>query len=318
MSAHSAPCLAARLVEPVHRCRHRNDLPRCCRCTCRECSAPVPLSLGIIEGVAEAVNSLLKIVSGYASDRWSKRRPIVIAGYALSSAARPLIALTKTLAAGAAHPRARSHGQRHSRRAARRDAGAFGDPRPTAVASSAFTAPWTTRARSSDPLSPPLSCFSRRATTASLFALTIIPGAIAVALLFLVPRASRRRRPRPAGPRERRLAGTTSDPLTGRCSTFLGRAAALQPGQLRRRIPAAALVGCPRQRDVRPAAVGRPSRRQSVALDVGWSALGPARAQARHRHRLGDLRPRVPRLRDGARARGRSSRGSSSTARTSR
>ena len=54
------------------------------------------LSLGIIEGVAEAVNSGLKIVSGYASDRWSRRKPIVIAGYTISSVARPLIALTSS------------------------------------------------------------------------------------------------------------------------------------------------------------------------------------------------------------------------------
>ena len=46
------------------------------------------ISLGIIEGVAEAVNSLLKVVSGYVSDRWTRRRPIVIAGYLLSSASR--------------------------------------------------------------------------------------------------------------------------------------------------------------------------------------------------------------------------------------
>ena len=51
-------------------------------------------SLGIIEGIAEGVNSLLKIVSGWFSDRRRQRRPIVIAGYALSSLARPLIALT--------------------------------------------------------------------------------------------------------------------------------------------------------------------------------------------------------------------------------
>ena len=50
-------------------------------------------SLGIIEGVAEGVNSLLKILSGWLSDR-RQRRPIVIFGYALSSMARPLIALT--------------------------------------------------------------------------------------------------------------------------------------------------------------------------------------------------------------------------------
>src|SRR5262245_2570309 len=53
-------------------------------------------SLGIIEGVAEGVNSLLKIVSGWLSDRGRKRRPIVIVGYALSSLARPLIALTSS------------------------------------------------------------------------------------------------------------------------------------------------------------------------------------------------------------------------------
>ena len=32
------------------------------------------VSLGIIEGVAEAINSLLKVVSGYASDRWTRPR----------------------------------------------------------------------------------------------------------------------------------------------------------------------------------------------------------------------------------------------------
>ena len=54
------------------------------------------VSLGIIEGVAEAVNSVLKVISGYWSDRSSRRRPIVIAGYTLSSISRPLIALTTT------------------------------------------------------------------------------------------------------------------------------------------------------------------------------------------------------------------------------
>jgi MFS family permease len=51
-------------------------------------------SLGIIEGVAEGVNSVLKTASGWLSDRRRQRRPIVILGYALSSLARPLIALT--------------------------------------------------------------------------------------------------------------------------------------------------------------------------------------------------------------------------------
>jgi len=53
-------------------------------------------SLGIIEGVAEGVNSVLKIVSGWVSDRRRERRPIVILGYALSSLTRPLIALSSS------------------------------------------------------------------------------------------------------------------------------------------------------------------------------------------------------------------------------
>ncbi|HVQ13964.1 MAG TPA: MFS transporter, partial [Vicinamibacterales bacterium] len=54
------------------------------------------VSLGVIEGVAEGLNSLLKVLSGYWSDHRQRRRPIVIAGYALSSFARPLIALTRS------------------------------------------------------------------------------------------------------------------------------------------------------------------------------------------------------------------------------
>src|SRR2546429_7675802 len=52
------------------------------------------LSLGIIEGVAEGVNSLLKVLSGYWTDRSRRRRPIVIGGYAISSIAPPFIAGT--------------------------------------------------------------------------------------------------------------------------------------------------------------------------------------------------------------------------------
>src|SRR5262245_34886054 len=50
-------------------------------------------SLGIIEGVAERVNSLLKIASGWVSDRRRERRPIVILGYTFSSLPRLLIAV---------------------------------------------------------------------------------------------------------------------------------------------------------------------------------------------------------------------------------
>src|SRR6185369_12246909 len=51
------------------------------------------LSLGIIEGAAEAVNSLLKILSGRQADKSRTKRPLVLLGYSVSSAAKPFIAI---------------------------------------------------------------------------------------------------------------------------------------------------------------------------------------------------------------------------------
>ena len=53
------------------------------------------LALGFIEGAAEALASLLKLWAGNHSDRRnSARKGLTVAGYALSNAVRPLIALT--------------------------------------------------------------------------------------------------------------------------------------------------------------------------------------------------------------------------------
>ncbi|MBK5274504.1 MAG: MFS transporter [Desulfuromonadales bacterium] len=49
--------------------------------------------LGLIEGAAETTASLLKLLSGTWSDRTGNRKGLVLAGYGLSSIARPLIAL---------------------------------------------------------------------------------------------------------------------------------------------------------------------------------------------------------------------------------
>jgi MFS family permease len=50
-------------------------------------------ALGVIEGVAEATSAAVKVVSGRISDRAPRKKPLVVAGYALSSLARPLVAL---------------------------------------------------------------------------------------------------------------------------------------------------------------------------------------------------------------------------------
>lgn len=52
-----------------------------------------PAFLGLVEGSAEALASLLKLVSGRLSDRLPRRKPLVVAGYSASALARPLVAL---------------------------------------------------------------------------------------------------------------------------------------------------------------------------------------------------------------------------------
>ncbi len=51
-----------------------------------------PFAIGLIEGFAESVASLLKLVSGYLSDRFSSRKLPVFFGYSLSAVMRPVLA----------------------------------------------------------------------------------------------------------------------------------------------------------------------------------------------------------------------------------
>jgi len=47
--------------------------------------------IGLIEGIAETTASLLKIFFGMLSDRFGRRKPFVVAGYALSASTKPLL-----------------------------------------------------------------------------------------------------------------------------------------------------------------------------------------------------------------------------------
>ena len=49
-------------------------------------------AVGIVEGAAETAASLLKVISGYWSDKIKKRKPFVLFGYSLSSITKPLFA----------------------------------------------------------------------------------------------------------------------------------------------------------------------------------------------------------------------------------
>jgi MFS family permease len=50
-----------------------------------------PGIVGLIEGAAESISSLLKLFAGHFSDRFGKRKAFVVFGYGLSSFARPLL-----------------------------------------------------------------------------------------------------------------------------------------------------------------------------------------------------------------------------------
>ena len=50
--------------------------------------------IGLIEGIAESTASLLKVFSGWFSDKIGKRKILLIAGYGISTLSRPVIALS--------------------------------------------------------------------------------------------------------------------------------------------------------------------------------------------------------------------------------
>jgi MFS family permease len=52
--------------------------------------------LGLIEGVAEAVNYSFRVFAGVLTDRIGRRKPLVLIGYGFSSIAKPLFAVTSS------------------------------------------------------------------------------------------------------------------------------------------------------------------------------------------------------------------------------
>ena len=55
------------------------------------------LVVGVIEGVAEAIALIVKVFSGYWSDVWRHRKPLVVAGYSLAAVSKLAFPLAPTL-----------------------------------------------------------------------------------------------------------------------------------------------------------------------------------------------------------------------------
>ena len=53
-------------------------------------------TVGLIEGAAEATALIVKVFSGVLSDYWGKRKPLAVLGYGLGAASKPLFALASS------------------------------------------------------------------------------------------------------------------------------------------------------------------------------------------------------------------------------
>ena len=165
------------------------------------------MSLGVIEGAAEAANSVLKIAAGRVTDRTGAPKPIVLTGYGLSGAVRPLIALVTSWT--------QVLGLRFIDRVGK---GIRGAPRDAMLAQ--FSPPHLRGRvygfhRAMDhsgavlgPLAASAFLFFYPESYRSLFALSVIPGIVVILILLRVPdiRAKQRTEPQePLEPREPRL-----------------------------------------------------------------------------------------------------------------
>jgi MFS family permease len=147
------------------------------------------MSLGVIEGAAEAANSVLKIAAGRLSDRTGAPRRIVIVGYALSGAVRPLIAL----ASAWTHVFALRFTDRLGKgiRTAPRDAMlAHFAPAHLRGRAYGFHRAMDHGGAVTGPLIASLFLFFFPGEYRTLFALTIVPGIIVVLILLRVPEIS--------------------------------------------------------------------------------------------------------------------------------
>jgi MFS family permease len=147
-----------------------------------------PIALGIVEGAADATTSVLKVVAGRWSDRLGVRKPLVVIGYTLSSLVRPFMAVTSSWA----HVFAIRVTDRVGK-------GLRGAPRDAMLAALAppgqrgrvFGYHWAMdhAGAAVGPLLATLFLFFYPNDYRLLFALTIVPGLLAVLTLLRVPEA---------------------------------------------------------------------------------------------------------------------------------
>ncbi len=145
-----------------------------------------PVALGIVEGAADATSSILKVVAGRWSDRAGIRKPIVVIGYSLSSLVRPFVAIATSWAHVFVIRVADRVGK--GLRSAPRDA-MLATLAPPGERGRVFGYHWAMdhAGAAIGPLLATVFLFFSPDNYRLLFALTIIPGLLAVITLLRVP-----------------------------------------------------------------------------------------------------------------------------------
>ena len=144
------------------------------------------MSLGVIEGIADAANSVLKVVSGRLADTTGRPKRLMLAGYGISSAVRPLIAIASTWG-----------GVLAIRFTDRLGMGIRGAPRDAMLADFApdgqrgrvygFHRAMDHAGAVLGPLLASLFLYFYPGEYRTLFALTIVPGVIVIAFILAIP-----------------------------------------------------------------------------------------------------------------------------------
>jgi MFS family permease len=157
------------------------------------------MSLGVIEGVADAASSILKVISGRVADATGRPKRLMLGGYAISSAVRPLIAI----ATGWPQVLAIRFSDRLGK-------GIRGAPRDAMLADFApegqrgrvygFHRAMDHSGAVLGPLVAALFLYFYPEQYRTLFALTIIPGIIVIAFIVAIPEPARAPREAAAAP----------------------------------------------------------------------------------------------------------------------
>jgi MFS family permease len=176
-----------------------------------------PAYLGLVEGAADTVSSLLKLASGVIADRTPRRKPLVLFGYGLASLVRPFVALAT-----------RPWHVLAVRVADRVGKGVRSSPRDALIADAAGDRAgrafgFHQAMDNAGAVVGPLLATALLAVGLSLrgvFWVAVVPGAIATALVASVPEARHQ-----AGPRKQAAKASTSgrsSVLTPTLTTYLG------------------------------------------------------------------------------------------------